>query len=159
MRKNLILLLFFPIAYYACTSKEVPENISSANKIIEKDELKQHILSYQLFLNYDSDEEWELKTKQYRQLHDWVSHFKQDTLINQLHRDTIDKTFIIHIQGGMTKSLSPSIARKRLVHIREIISDMLGTNIDYNMEIIKVLTNLKYKEQNDIEITINRFMY
>ncbi|BDS13458.1 hypothetical protein [Aureispira anguillae] len=154
---GLILSLFLLVA--SCSNTEKKTDLTNNKQIYLDSLLKQQILSYKLYLDYDSNEQWKLENKHYKSLHKWAKEFRQDTIINKLHRDVIDTSFIIHIQAGMTRELSRETAKKRMEDIKEVITGMIGFNIDYEMEIIKVLTNLKYKEKHDIEITINRLMY
>lgn len=59
----------------------------------------------------------------------------------------------------MEKTISNKVANKRLNHLKETIISLLGRQADYEIEVFKVLTNLKYKEKHDIEIKLNRLMY
>lgn len=108
-------VIFF---WSACTTHKEECNgkqIDLLNKSVSLDSLlQQQILSYKLYLDYDSDVQWKLENKHYKLLHKWTKEFRQDTIINKLHRYVIDTTFII-IQAGMIKDLSRETAKKSTI--------------------------------------------
>lgn len=166
MMKKLILcfLLESSMGCYTppSTSEQHEHNVTKDTLLLKKGFdtlLKKQILNYKLSLDYEYNTQWKLENRHYSILHDWVNKFQEDTIINQLSSKEIDTTFIIHIEAGVNQNITPEIARKRMEDVRAVVSSMLGTNVDYDMEIIKVLRNLKYKEEHDIEIKINRLMY
>lgn len=165
IRKLIVYILFG-----GCIACDIPPSTNVQNEqSIKKDTvyikepidvtLKEQVLNYKLYLDYASNTEWKLQNKHYSILHEWVNRFKKDSIINQLSSKEIDTTFIIHVEAGVSRNITPEIGRKRMGDVRRVISSMLGTNIDYDIEIIKVLRNLKYKEEHDIEIKINRLRY
>ena len=166
---TLILSSMALFAFYACSNnsstkssvKEVKETVATAEYTNSNDPfclapqnrtvyikepidvtLKEQVLNYKLYLDYASNTKWKLQNKHYSILHEWVNRFKKDSVINQLSTKEIDTTFIIDVEAGVSRNITPEIGRKRMEDVRRVISSMLGTNIDYDMEIIKVLSNV-----------------
>lgn len=72
--------------------------------------------------------------------------------------DSFNNSFIIHVEAGVNKSISPKVARTRMNEIEEVITSILGFK-QYNIPVFKVLKSLNHKKKHDIEIRINRLQY
>lgn len=154
---SLIFFLLIGCVYPSSSNKKVTITPDSITNDLETN-IEERISEFYLPLDFESNKEWEISNKQFKTLAHWLNTFEKDTIFQKLEITDFEKYFILHIQAGMTRDIPVEIARKRLENLKEIIIGKLGFQ-EYDIPVFKVLTNLKYKEKHDIEITINRLMY